>query len=415
MTPKLRLAPSLSGYMPLDSARLALLTSLWAGRERGTVLLRLDDLDPRDAAHAEDAERDLRWLGLAWDSVVRQSDRAGRYAEAAAALERAGRLYPCFESEDELRAKRDARARRNQPTQYDRAMLRMTPAQRAEAEAKGKQPYWRFLLSPEPVGWNDAVLGRTHVDLAPMSDPVLVRADGTPLPLFAGVIDDLDAGATHLVQTDELRGATAIALDIARALGADVRTRQLAHVPPLAGADRVTLRRLRTDGIEPAAIVACLAPEPFDMAQVTAEFDIERLRDLNRNVLSALPFAKVQPRLPAGATEAFWLAVRSHLDLLTEARGWWDVVAGTIVPPVMEGEGAYLRAAIDKLPSEPWNGTVWADWTAAVMLETGRIGDALEAPLRLALTGEDHGPDPADLLPLIGRARAAQRLEVAAA
>jgi glutamyl-tRNA synthetase len=426
---RVRLAPPLAGYLTLSSARVALLTWLWARKLGGEVRLRLDDIDPRDAAHAVDAEGDLRWLGLDWDATERQSGRGTRYAEAAAALERSGRLYACFESEDELRAKRDLRARRNQATIYDRAMLKMTAAQRAAAEARGKRPYFRFLLSPEPVGWNDAVLGRTRTKLSAMSDPVVIRADGTPLPLFAAVLDDLDAGITHILASDEMRGASAIALDMFSALGGDVTRLRLAHVAPLAGeADRLTLRRLRTDGIEPAAIAACLAADTeaptlaelragFDVtkADAGAAFDMGRLRAVNRAVLSRMAFAEVAPRLPPGATEAFWLAVRAHLDLLTEARGWWDVVAGTIVPPVIEGEGDFLRTALDKLPAEPWNGGVWAAWTAALAEATGRAGAAITDPLRLALTGEDHGPDLAALLPLIGWARAAPRLRVAAA
>ncbi len=423
--PRVRLAPSLAGYVSLASARIVLLNWLLARKAGGAVLLRLDDIDPRDAAHTESAEHDLRWLGLDWDTTQRQSDRRARYAEAAAVLERAGRLYPCFESEDELRAKRDLRARRNQATIYDRAMLKMTPAQRASAEAKGKRPYWRFLLSPEPVGWHDLVLGQTQTKLSAMSDPVLVRADGTPLPLFASMVDDLDAGITHIVQSDEMRGASAMALDIAQALGTDTGRLRLAHVAPLTDT-RLTLRRLRTDGIEPSAIVACLARGgneapaldelrgAFDLANAAAaaSFDIERLRTLNTARLSALAFADVADRLPPGATEAFWLAIRGHLERLTEARGWWDVVAGTIVPPVIEGEGAFLRTALELLPPEPWNGHVWDSWTGALAQATGRDG---AETLRLALTGEDHGPDLAALLPLMGRARAARRLQVAAA
>jgi len=417
--PRLRLAPSLAGYLSLASARVALLTSLWARQLGGTVTLRLDDIDPRDAAHAGDAEHDLRWLGLDWDETLRQSDRAARYAEAAAALERAGRLYPCFESEDELRAKRDLRARRNQATIYDRAMLKMTAAQRAQAEARGKRPYWRFLLSPDPIAWTDAVLGRTTTKLSAMSDPVLLRADGTPLPLFASVVDDLDMRTSHILASDEMRGASAIALDIAHALGADVSALRLAHVPPLAvEAERLTLRRLRTDGIEAQAIAASLVPdgpEAFDVARAGGDgsFDISRLRALNRTVLSRLPFADVSARLPPGATEAFWLAIRGDLDRLTEARGWWDVVAGTIVAPVIDGEGPYLRTALAHLPPEPWNGGVWHAWSEQLAAATGRVGAAIADPLRLALTGEPTGPDLAALLPLIGRARAVQRLQVA--
>jgi glutamyl-tRNA synthetase len=427
---RLRLAPSLAGYLSLPSARIALLTWLWARRLGGQVQLRLDDLDPRDEAHAAAAEHDLRWLGLDWDTTARQSGRTARYAEAAAALETSGRIYPCFESEDELRAKRELRARRNQATIYDRAMLRMTPAQRAQAEARGKRPYWRFLLSAQPVGWTDAILGRTSAKLSAMSDPVVLRADGTPLALFASVVDDIDTGITHLLASTEMHGASAIGLDIATALGADASRLRLAHVAAMPdAAERLTLRRLRGDGIEPTAIVACLAADgtatpaladlrdTFEIARADAgaAFEMTRLRALNRAVLAHLPFAAVASRLPQGATEAFWLAIRDSLDLLNEARGWWEVVVGTIVPPVIEGEGAFLHTALAHLPPEPWTFDVWHHWTARLAEATGRSGNALGEPLRLALTGEDHGPDISALLPLIGRARAAQRLQVAAA
>ena len=107
--------------------------------------------------------------------------------------------------------------------------------------------------------------------------------------------------------------------------------------------------------------------------------------------------------------------MRGQLDLLREARGWWDVVAGTIVPPVIEGARDLLLAAGSLLPPEPWDNAVWTTWIGALERATGGSGEALLTPLRLALTGEDSGPDLADLLPLIGRTRAASRLVIAAA
>jgi glutamyl-tRNA synthetase len=418
-TLRVRLAPSLAGYLRMASARVAVLTWLLARHGGGRVVLRLDDIDPRDAAHAETAEYDLRWLCLDWDETWRQSERLARYADAADTLRRAGRLYPCFESEEELRAKHDFRVRHHRPAIYDRAMLKLTPAQRAAAEAGGKRPHWRFLLSAEPVAWNDLVLGRTEVKISAVSDPVLIRADGTPLPLLCAIVDDLDAGISHVVREADHVTGTALQLDIAAALGAAADPIRFGHVAPLGPpVDNLTLRRLRGDGFEPTAILSAFAAaaprETFDLQRAArATFDMNALQAMNRVALRKLPFAEVAPRLPPGATEAFWLAVRDHLDLLSEARGWWDVVAGTIVPPVME-EGEFLHTALDLLPAEPWDGGVWTAWMSALAATTGRGGAALAAPLRLALTGEDHGPDLAALLPLIGRTRAAQRLRIAA-
>ncbi len=122
----------------------------------------------------------------------------------------------------------------------------------------------------------------------------------------------------------------------------------------------------------------------------------------------------MRDRLPDGATEAFWLAVRPNLELLTEARLWWDVVAGDIVAPLLEEDAAFLRQALDALPPEPWDPATWPAWTTALKTTSGRKGRALFHPLRLALTGEEKGPELAALLPLMGRTRVAERLRAAA-
>ncbi len=131
--------------------------------------------------------------------------------------------------------------------------------------------------------------------------------------------------------------------------------------------------------------------------------------------LHDLPFESVQDRLPPAATPAFWSAIRGNLDLLNEARGWWDVVSGSIVPPLLAEDAEYLRTALATLPPEPWDNDVWRVWIDALKAESGRKGKKLFMPLRQALTGEDHGPELKDLLPLIGRNRAAERLRLAAA
>ncbi|MBN9562639.1 MAG: glutamate--tRNA ligase [Alphaproteobacteria bacterium] len=439
--PKVRFAPSPTGLLHVGNARIALANFLFARRHGGEFLLRLDDTDRERSRpeHAAAIAQDLLWLGLEWDGQFRQSDRMDRYAAAAERLKQAGRLYPCFESEEELRAKREMRIKRGRAPVYDRAMLKLTPEQRATAEAGGKRPYWRFLLSDSTVGWDDLVLGRRQVKLPSVSDPVLIRADGTPLYIFTSVVDDIETGITHLIRGEDHVTNTGVQIDLFAALGASAPA--FAHLPLLTGAeggklskriDSLSLRSLRQDGMEPTALAAYLARlgssddlrplpmaalvESFDLSHVShsaARFDPSQLLALNRRVLHGLPFAAVADRLPAGATEAFWLAVRGNLDLLGEARGWWDVVAGTIVPPVIEGEQEFFRLALAVLPPEPWDNGVWKTWTEALRAATGRKGRALFHPLRLALTGEEQGPELRELLPLMGRTRAANRLAVA--
>lgn len=440
---KLRFAPSPTGLLHVGNLRAALANWLLARRHGGTFVLRLDDTDlerskPEFAAAIEE---DLRWLGMDWDERVAQSDRLDRYAAAAERLKASGRLYPCFETEEELAFKRERRRREGRPPVYDREALKMTQEQIDRALANGKQPYWRFRLSSRSIGWRDLVLGERSVKLQAISDPVLVRADGSPLYTFTSVVDDLEMGVTHIIRGEDHVTNTGIQIDLFEALGGNPKRLTFGHMPLLTDQDggplskrlgSISLRHLRKDGIEPAALIGYLAalgtsadPVPgmpadlapgYDISRVshaTARFDTRQLLALNRRVLHEAPFEAVRDRLPEDADEEFWLAVRGNLDLMREARPWFDIIRGTIVPPVLDGEGTFLREALAALPPEPWHGDTWRNWTEALKIATGRKGKALFLPLRLALTGEDHGPDLATLLPLIGRERVVQRLRLA--
>jgi glutamyl-tRNA synthetase len=259
--------------------------------------------------------------------------------------------------------------------------------------------------------------------------------------MLAGVTDDIASGVTHIIRADDSAGKTGIQIDLLEALGAHPADLVFMHLPPLTETGNrrlarristLSVRGLRGDGVEPLAIATCLGAGPqiadplpldrlvpgFDLSGVAAAttgFDAGRMLAMNQRLLSRLDFAAVADRLPDGATEAFWMAVRGNLDLLNEARGWWDVVAGSIVPPIMEEDRLFLAEAERALPPEPWDHTVWATWTAALAQATGRGEDGVTLPLRLALTGEEQGPDLDALLPLIGRTRAVNRLQVATA
>ena len=439
---RLRFAPATNGHLHVASARVALVTYLFSRRHKGEFSLWLDDLDPERTRpeFLESISHDLRWLGLPAPETVHQSAHRDRYEQAAERLKASGRLYPCFENEDELRFKREMRVKRGQAPVYDRAMLKMTPEQRAAAEANGKRPYWRFRLTDTTVAWIDMVLGQQIVKLTAVSDPILIRADGQPMHLFTSVIDDIDTGTTHVIRSADQLTATGIQIDLFDALGVNPTRLNFGHLPAMTDADgdkptrrfdKITLRSLRADGLEPEAVAAYLArlgtaksPAPASLDQLAAGFDLSRftrpvarfdageLLALNRRVLADQPFAVVAGRLPADATEAFWTLLRGHLDLLTEARPWWDIVAGTIVPPVLENQAgashaALMRDALATLPAEPWTGDALATWI------TGH--ETPDHVLRLALTGEDHGPDLADLLRMMTRNRAAERLQAAAA
>ena len=440
---RVRFAHSPTGNLFVSGLRVALTNYLFARRNNGQMALRLDDLDKERSRpmHADQVIQDLHWFGIEWQDTFRQSERLDLYLSSIERLKRDKFLYPCFESDEELQAKQEFRRKRNQSPIYDRAMLSLTAKQRQDAEAGGKRPHWRFKLSGRTLEWRDLVLGPRRVTLSAVSDPILVRADGSPTPILAGVIDDVDYGTTHILRGNDNVGNTAIQIELFGVLAGSRAPVRFGHLPLLSGSGKAApreraagnpaIRALRIDGVEPCAIAACMTtigaaddePAPledlakrFELSDLsTSGFDVMRMLKLNRRVLGKLDFATVADRLPGGATEAFWFAVRGDLDLLKEARGWWDVVAGEIVPPVVEGARGLLLTAGALLPTEPWDDGVWSNWITALEHATGLTGEALLVPLRLALTGEDCGPELSGLLPLIGRPRAASRLAIAAA
>ncbi|MCW6508018.1 glutamate--tRNA ligase [Lichenifustis flavocetrariae] len=440
--PIVRFAPSPTGRIHIGNARTALLNFLFASGQGGRFVLRFDDTDQERSRqeYADSIVVDLDWLGVVPDLVVRQSDRVAFYAAAVARLKASGRLYPAYESADELDRRRKRMQARGLPPIYDRAALKLTEDDRAKLEAEGRRPHWRFRLDSETVTWTDLVRGESHIDCASLSDPVLVREDGTYLYTLPSVVDDIELGITHVVRGEDHVTNTAVQVQLFRALGAE---------PPLFGhhnllvnasgeglskrSGALSLTGLREAGAEPLAVaalavltgsaesvhpVAALADlGPVDLARLSrapARFDEHDLWTLSAKTLHGLPFETVRPRfaargLPDDAVgETFWLAVRGNLERFDDIDGWWAVVHGSIEPVGEDPE--LLAAATRLLPEEPWSSATWAAWTTRVKAETSRKGRALFHPLRLALTGRDTGPELAVLLPLIGRARVLARL-----
>ncbi len=438
--PAVRFAPSPTGLLHIGNARTALINWLIARRDGGTFLLRLDDTD-QERSRPEFADAivaDLAWLGIAPDRVIRQSDRLAIYDEAAERLKAAGRLYPCYETPDELDRRRKRQLARGLPPVYDRAALALGPDERARLEAEGRRPHWRFRLEPGIVAWDDLVRGASQVDCGSLSDPVLVREDGSYLYTLPSVVDDAREGITHVVRGEDHVTNTAVQIQILRALDAAVPAFGHHNLLTTATGEglskrmgHLSLRGLRESGLEPMAVAALAvlvgsaeAVRPVDslealgaildlthISRAPARFDEAELRALNAKLLHAMPYAQAAPRLAAlgcDLGEPFWAAVRGNLDVMADAAVWAPVVTGP-VDPVVEDQ-AFIAAARDLLPSGAFGETTWKTWTGAVKAATGRAGRALFMPLRLALTGRDHGPELAALLPLIGRERALRRL-----
>jgi glutamyl-tRNA synthetase len=441
MSVTVRFAPSPTGQLHAGNIRTALINWLFARKAGGRFLLRLDDTDTERSTEefAEGIREDLVWLGLDWADEVRQSDRFALYAAAVERLKASGRLYPAYETPEELELKRKRQLARGKPPVYDRAALKLTDEDRARLEKEGRSPHWRFKLEQRDVVWDDLVRGRQHVDAASLSDPVLVREDGTYLYTLPSVVDDIDLGVTHVIRGEDHVANTAPQIQLFEALG--VSPPAFGHHNLLVSADGQALSKrdralsiaaLREEGLEPLAVESYaatigtsdpVAPHAsldelvlgFDLSKLSrapARFDGRELRLLNAKLLHMLSYEDVATRLAemgvAGGAD-FWEAVCGNLATLADAKHWWLVVSGPL-EPVIE-DRAFCHAAAKLLPPEPWDGETWSAWSSAVKQTTGAKGKALFQPLRLALTAREHGPELKHLLPLIGRARAASRLE----
>ena len=449
MTVTVRFAPSPTGQIHIGNARTALFNWLFARQRGGRFILRFDDTDAARSTRefADGIEQDLRWLGIDPDAVHRQSDRVALYDAAIERLKVAGLLYACYETPEELDLRRKVRLSRKLPPVYGREALKLTGEDRRRLEAEGRTPHWRFLLpnfDADPfaprrteIHWDDLCRGRQTVDLASLSDPVMVRGDGSCLYTFTSVVDDAEMGISHVIRGEDHVTNTGVQIALFRALGAEPPA--FGHHNLLTSATgeglskrsgALSIAGLRERGIEPMAVASLAVligssesvSAVRDLDELAGRFDIEaaskgaakfdpaELLVLNRALLREMPFETVRERLAmpgiAGSkAQAFWLAVRGNIDSLGDAAIWWRIVqegrGGEL--QLEEEDIAFVRAAFDELPPEPWDRETWKVWTERVKEKTGRKGKALFMPLRLALTGLASGPELADLLPLLGR------------
>ncbi|MTH34653.1 glutamate--tRNA ligase [Paracoccus limosus] len=430
-----RFAPSPTGHIHVGNLRTALMNYLIARKSGGTFILRLDDTDRERSKqeYADGIQRDLEWLGLTWDRIERQSDRLDRYAEAAEGLRGANRLYEVFETPVELDLKRKKQLNMGKPPVYDRAGLSLSADQIAAYRAEGRDGYWRFLLDQERIEWPDGILGDISIDAASVSDPVLIRADGQVLYTFASSVDDADMGVTHIVRGADHVTNTATQIQIIRALGATPPA--FAHHSLLTGAHGeelskrlgvLAIKDLRESGVAPEALLSLMArlgsSQPvelkmsldelaagFELSQFGAsptKFDAEDLWPLTREANQARPFEVVRDRIaalgvPADQAERFWRVASQNITKLDDLAGWWEIFSNGATPQIDPEDADFVAEAMKLLPPPPYTDTSWSEFTTAVKAATGRKGKGLFMPLRKALTGQAHGPDMSEVMPLL--------------
>lgn len=443
-TPLVRFAPSPTGWLHVGNARTALVNYLFAKSLGGRFMLRIDDTDiaRSKAEYEEGLKEDLKWLGLDWDQFEKQSLRFDRYDHAKLKLIADGRLYPCYDTAEEIEVKRKMLIGRGLPPIYDRSALNDTAEKRAAYEAEGRRPHYRFKLNHAPIVWDDMIRGRVEFDGAKLSDPVLIREDGTVLFTLATSVDDGEHGITHIMRGEDHVSNTAIQVQIMEALG---------YTPPVFGhmallkmkegkiskrAGGGDVRSLRENGVFPLVMTSYLAKigtsDAIDLApslgalvaafevkklgRAMANYDPQEVERLNQKLLHQLPFAEVKPMLAQRGIiidEAFWEAIKPNLTTIDDTKEWWDLLHQPITPKI--DDKGFTDQAAAHLPVGDWNETSWDQFVNAVKMATGRKGKELFMPLRLALTGMEHGPDMKTVFALLGRDRAEKRLKGEAA
>jgi glutamyl-tRNA synthetase len=432
-----RFAPSPTGLLHIGNVRTALTAWSLAQKESGKFILRIDDTDKirSEETFVEAIKEDLTWLGISWDQTFKQSERINRYQEAKEILIAAGRLYPCYESQEELDIKRKNQLKLGLPPIYDRAALKLTDQDKKRLENLGIKPHWRFLLEPGLIKWDDLIRGPIEFNSEKLTDPILFKEDGSMTYTLASVVDDLDFNISHIIRGEDHLTNSATHLQIFKALAA-IKLPSLGHLSlmvskkgeiskRLGGFD---IRGLREAGIEAMAINSFLSKigtsdpveafeslealiKTFDLKKASKSpinYDFEELARINAKLIHRKSFQEVKKILGLEITEDFWLAIRGNINNLQEVENWMRICHGEIIKDEILDQD-FLKLAASLLPEEITQET-WSLWTKEISRVSGKKGKELFLPLRLAITGLNHGPDMNYLLPLIDREKIINRL-----
>jgi glutamyl-tRNA synthetase len=468
-----RFAPSPTGFLHVGTARTALYSYLFARRNGGQFVLRIEDTDTgRNVADSAAGIVDgLRWLGLDWDEGYLkggphgpyvQTERLDRYHAAVNALVAHGVAYVCYCTAEELEQRRKAAEASGLPPGYDGHCRHLRPDQVRAYEAEGRRPAVRFRLPDEgQTVVEDLIRGTVIFDNATLTDFVILRANGIPTYHFSAVFDDVDMGISHVIRGEDLFPSTPRHVHLFRALGRTTPP-AFAHLPLIVGADRrklskrrdkVSIQEFRDAGYLPEAMVNYLAllgwslddhTELFTLADLErlfslervsrnpAAFDTKKLDALNGHYIRqldpadfaarALPFVVAagypapDPALLAKAAPL----VQERVNHLTEVPGMVRFLLTDDVEldpaaaaKVLTDDGraflAEAAARLDKL--EPWTAAGIEATLRGLQTERGLKPRTAFQPVRLAITGQLVSPPLFESMELLGKPRSLARLE----
>ena len=442
MTTVTRFAPSPTGLLHLGNIRTALINWLYARTNNGKFILRIDDTDLERSKdeYISQIKYDLDWLGIDYDETFNQSSRFDRYREQFEKLKADGRIYPCYETPEELERKRKLLIAAGGKQVYDRSAMELTDQQKKDYEAEGRKPHWRFLLKTERMKWDDLLKGEIDIDLTSLSDPVLFREDGVPLYTLSSAVDDIDYDITNVIRGDDHTSNTAVQVEIINALDQNKITFAHHALLKASSGDKLSKRdnvisisSFREANMEPISILSLLATigtsnsiELKDnIDQIKSEFklstistspgriEIDVLNALNKKQVQKYNFSEIEERLKKideKIDQKFWETIRGNLNVVEDIKQWTDIVfnSETIKP----SDKDYIKIAMELIPDDPWNDETWGLWTSAIKEKTGRKGKELFLPLREAFTGLNHGPEMKLLIQLLGREKIIERVEL---
>ncbi len=442
MTKICRFAPSPTGFLHVGNIRAAIINYLYAKKVGGKFFLRLDDTD---VERVRDEYRDMilvdmDWLGLKYDLLFKESDRLDRYEEAKNQLIAAGRLYECYETPEELNLQRKAQIASGITPIYNRASLQLTEEQKANLRAQGLKPHYRFLLEDKITSWEDKIKGKITYEGRHFSDPVLVRDNGVPTYTFCSVVDDVDYNVTDIIRGEDHITNTAIQIQIFEALG--VKAPDFSHLALVKASEGKISKReggfdvksLRGEGYEAMSVINLLAQigtsdgvkihKNFDelvaefsfskFSKSSTNYDISELTNINQKLLQKCDLSDVKASLDkmdlGEVDSAFFDCMKQNIVFLSELKTWWEICKKEFRYANKDEDKEFLQMAATLLPQDTSDINCWQIWLDKIKANTTRKGKELFMPIRLSLTGFEHGPELKFLVNFISREEILKRL-----
>lgn len=434
---KTRFAPSPTGWMHFGNLRTALFNFLFARKQKYSFLLRIEDTDQeRSTTDYQTALlEDLRWLSLQWDEgPYLQSDRASIYAKYYGILEQQGLAYPCFCTEEELNITRKVQQASGQPPRYNGACRNLSPEEIARRLKSGEAATLRFKVPRDSfIEFVDLIKGPQRFAANDIGDFIIRRNDGSASFMFCNAIDDAEMAVTHALRGDDHLTNTPRQIMILTALKLPIP--HYGHFAMINGSDGTPLskrngsqsiRELREQGYNPLAVLNYLArlghyyvandffdlpqlAENFDLSNIStspARHDLTHLRHWQKEAMLRCSIeeivAMISPYMEGLIAKdkftEFATIIRDNLLMPSDAQMWVTAVASEGLDfsdagwKVLSQAGADFFTTAQQYVAQNPNIT-FKELADAVKATTGCKGKDLFMPLRVALTGQEHGPE----------------------